>query len=78
VIKTSSEEYRLPRRFDSKKEGLAAEAALIAEFLASEMPPAKLPETGSSDAPALAIALLLSGGGLVLAGLSLQRLRASL
>ena len=53
-----------------------AEAALVAEFLASEMSPAKLPETGSSDSPALAIVMLLSGGGLLLAGLVVQRLRA--
>ena len=53
-----------------------AEAALIAEFLASEMSPAKLPETGSSGSPALAIVLLLSGSGLVLGGLVARRLRA--
>ena len=51
---------------------------LIAEFVASQMPavavPVTLPESGGSSlALNLALALLLSGGGLVVLGFSLKQ-----
>jgi mono/diheme cytochrome c family protein len=53
------------------------EAALIAEFLASEVTVDALPETGSSASSTLLVVLLLSGGALLLTGLGFRRLKAS-
>jgi mono/diheme cytochrome c family protein len=51
------------------------EAALIAEFLASQFSPDALPETGSSVPSTSLLILLLLGGGLLLAGLVLKSLK---
>lgn len=55
------------------------EAALIADYLAelvaAQTPPAALPTAGGSSASNLPLQLMLIGGGLLLAGLTLWRLR---
>jgi mono/diheme cytochrome c family protein len=51
------------------------EAGLIADFLASQVSPPSLPETGSSDLPARLPILLLIGGALLLTGFALRRVR---
>jgi len=48
------------------------EAAVIAEFLASQMSPAGLPQTGASSSSTTWVALLLLGGGLLLTGVALR------
>jgi mono/diheme cytochrome c family protein len=51
------------------------EAALIAEFMASQLSPGALPETGNSVPSTLLVSLLLLGGGLLLTGLVLRSLK---
>jgi mono/diheme cytochrome c family protein len=51
------------------------EAALIAEFLASQFSPGALPETGSSVPSTSLLILLLLGGGLLLTGFVLRGLK---
>jgi mono/diheme cytochrome c family protein len=48
------------------------EAAVIAEFLASQMSPGALPQTGGSGSSATLVVLLLLGGGLLLTGVALR------
>ena len=50
-----------------------AEAASITEFLVSQMPPDALPQSGGIPVNLVAI-LLLFGGGLILLGVTLQRM----
>jgi mono/diheme cytochrome c family protein len=56
-----------------------ADAALIADFLvelvSAETPPAALPTAGGGSTSTLPVQLMLIGGGLLLAGLALWRLR---
>jgi len=52
------------------------EAALIAEFLASQLAVEALPETGSSASSTLLVILVLFGGALFLSGLALRSLKA--
>ena len=51
------------------------EAALIAEFMASQLAPEALPATGNSGPSILLVALLLLGGGLLLTGLAFRGLK---
>jgi hypothetical protein len=51
------------------------EAALIAEFMASQLAPEALPATGGSGPSILLVALLLLGGGLLLTGLAFRGLK---
>ena len=51
------------------------EAALIAEFMASQLSPEALPATGGSGTSILLVALLLLGGGLLLTGLAFRGLK---
>ena len=50
------------------------EAALIAEFMASQVSPASLPATGSSGSITLLVALMLLGGALLLIGIAFRGL----
>jgi mono/diheme cytochrome c family protein len=50
------------------------EAALIAEFMASQVSPASLPATGSSGSIILLVALMLLGGALLLIGIAFRGL----
>ncbi len=50
------------------------EAALIAEFMASQVSPASLPATGSSGSVTLLVALILLGGALLLIGIAFRGL----
>jgi len=52
------------------------EAALIAEFMASQVSPASLPATGSSGSIILLVALMLLGGALLLIGIAFRGLLA--
>ena len=52
------------------------EASRIAEFMASQMSPAALPDTGSSAPSNLLMMLLLVGAGLLLTGLAFRSLKA--
>jgi LPXTG-motif cell wall-anchored protein len=52
------------------------EAGLIAEFLASQLSPASLPETGEASSPILFVAVLLLGAALMLTGIVLRGLKA--
>lgn len=52
------------------------EAATITAFLASQVNPSSLPETGSAGIPIWIVALLVLGSGLVLSGLTLGALKA--
>jgi mono/diheme cytochrome c family protein len=52
------------------------EAALIADFMASQVSPAALPETGNSASSTWLVALLLFGGALLLTGLAFRGLKA--
>ena len=54
------------------------EAALVAEFMASQVSPAALPETGSSVPSTMLVAGLLLGSVLLLAGLAFRSLKARL
>jgi ubiquinol-cytochrome c reductase cytochrome c subunit len=77
------EQLRMPRKFMpsfSTEQVSDAEAALIAEFMASQVTsqisPGTLPESGSAHPAILPIVVLLIGGALLLAGLMLRRLTA--
>jgi len=52
-----------------------AEAATIAEYLASLVPPDSLPTSGGDSSSSLPITLLLIGGALVITGLTALRLK---
>lgn len=52
------------------------EAALIAEFMASQVSPAELPVSGGSTPSPLWVVLLLLGGALLLTGLAFRILKA--
>ena len=52
------------------------EAALIAEFMASQLSPDALPETGDVAPSTLLVILLLVGGALLLTGLAFRSLKA--
>jgi mono/diheme cytochrome c family protein len=52
------------------------EAALIGEFLASQLSVAELPEAGSSPSSTLLVILMLLGGTFLLAGFAFRRLKA--
>jgi len=52
------------------------EATLIAEFVASQVSPASLPQTGNSGPAIWLVVLLLLGGVLLLAGFGLRSLKA--
>ena len=52
------------------------EAATITAFLASQVTPSSLPETGSVGIPIWLVAVLIFGAGLLLSGLALRGLRA--
>jgi len=54
------------------------EATLIAEFMASQVSPTALPDTGSSAPSSLLMVLLLLGAGLMLTGLAFRNLKARL
>jgi LPXTG-motif cell wall-anchored protein len=51
------------------------EAALIAEFMASQLSPGALPETGNSAPATPLVILLLLGGAVLLTGLVLRSLK---
>lgn len=51
------------------------DAALIAEFLASQIEPTSLPTSGSNSSSSLPMMLLLVGGAFVIAGLTALRLK---
>lgn len=72
-------QLRTPRRFMpmfTVEQVSDEEAALIAEFMASEVSPTGLPETGSSGSQTLLLTILLAGAGLIMTGLALRSLRA--
>jgi hypothetical protein len=52
------------------------EAATITAFLASQVTPSSLPETGSVGVPIWMVVVLVLGAGLLLSGLALWGLRA--